>query len=466
MVSGPDTSRDQQPLRLLQSRRADLPLPPTSLIGREGHLAIACAYLRGDVRLLTLTGPPGAGKTRMALAVAAALDSDFDDAVVFVRLETVRDPQLVLPAVAGALAPGTGAGPMSEADLAEYLRDKHILLVLDNFEQVLGAAQGVAQLLAACPTLKVLATSRAALRLRAEQELPIPPLALPKLGVASRAPAEARESPETVAAIAAAPAVQLFVQRVRALRPDFDLHPDNGAGIAAICARLDGLPLAIELAAARGKALSPSDIQKRLGRRLQILRSGAEDLPPRQRTLRAALDWSYELLNAAEQRLFRRFGVFAGGATLTTLGAVEDEAGGIGGADTAPEDARLDLVTSLVDWSLLTAEHGADTDETRYRMLETIREYALLQLESTGELATMRQQHAKYYSGIALQAEAALSGPGQSIWLERLKAEHENLRAALDWSLDSGNAALGLQLVCALERFWILGGYLFEGRRW
>jgi predicted ATPase/DNA-binding NarL/FixJ family response regulator/uncharacterized protein HemY len=429
-------------------------------------LATACTYLRADVRLLTLTGPPGAGKTRMALEIAAKLDPDFDDAVVFVRLETVRDPQLVLPAIAGSLAPGTGAGPMSDAELAEYLRSRHILLVLDNFEQVLGAARGVAELVGACPTLKVLVTSRASLRLRVEQELPIPPLALPQVAAAERAPAEAPGSSEALAAIAAAPAVQLFVQRARALRPGFGLRAENGAVIGAICARLDGLPLAIELAAARGKALSPAEILKRLGRRLELLSSGAEDLPPRQRTLRAALDWSHELLNADEQRLFRHFGVFAGGATLRTLSAVDGEASGRAGDDAAAEDARLDLVTSLVDWSLLTAEHGANTGETRYRMLEVIREYALLQLEAKGELATVRQLHASHYAEIAVQAEAALSGPDQALWLERLKGEHENMRAALDWFLDSGNPAPGLQLVCALERFWILGGHFYEGRRW
>jgi predicted ATPase len=385
------------------------------------------------------------GKTRLALAVAERLRSRFADGVVLVSLAPLRDPALVASAIAHALGVREeGHRPVEECLVAQ-LRARQLLLVLDNFEQVLAAAPLVAELLAACPQVTVLATSRAALHLRGEHEFPVLPLALPD----PQAPFEG---------LAEVAAVALFLDRAQALRPDFGLSPANAATVAAICRRLDGLPLAIELAAAWVKLLPPATLLRRLERRLPLLVGGARDLPERQQTLRGAIAWSYNLLHAAEQALYRRLAVFAGGCGLETVEAVcgpsAEQAGDL-----------LGWLASLVDKNLLL--HDADEDgEPRFSMLETIREYGLERLGESGEEAALRRQHAAYYLRLAEAAEPALWGAEQGRWLARLEREHDNLRSALGWARESGEGVLGLRLAGALWHFWLAQGALAEGRRW
>ena len=436
-------------LRTLDSRSGSLPVQPTPLIGREQEVVTTGQLLRReDVRLVTLTGPGGTGKTRLGIQVAAGLSDVFADGVYFVSLAPISDAMLVLPAIAKTLGIRDGVGQSLSARLAEVLLRKQVLLLLDNFEQVIEAAPQVADLLTSCPQLKVLVTSREVLHVRAEHEFAVPPLELPD-------PAHLSE----LAAIARSPSVALFLQRAQAVKPEFRLTITNARAVAEICVRLDGLPLAIELAAARMKLLSPQVLLTRLGRRLAMLTGGSRDVPARQQTLRNTIEWSYQLLNAWEQRLFRRLSVFVGGCTLLAAEAV----------CTLPDDGEgevLDGVTSLIDKSLLKRmeQAGEGSEEPRLLMLETIREYGLEALAARGEEEAARRAHADYFMQLAEEAEPALKGPQLVMWLERLEWEHDNLRAALHWALEGGRAEMALRLGTALERFWVVRGHRNEGR--
>jgi predicted ATPase/transcriptional regulator with XRE-family HTH domain len=448
----------------------NLPAPPTPLIGRDKEMEAVCARLLSDeVRLLTLIGPPGIGKTRLALEVGWRLLPDFKDGVYFVPLASTSDPYLVAFAIAGVFGLKEIQGEPVQTTLADYLRDKRVLLLLDNFEQVISAAKLVADLLQRCPQLKVLVTSREALHLRVERRFNVPPLPLPNV--------DQLPSVETLLSYAA---VHLFVERAQAVST-FRLGEGNAEAVAAICARLDGLPLAIELVAARSRLLSPQAMLTRLegseGKSrpsLHLAAGGARDLPPRHQTLRNAIEWSYDLLKEGEQKLFARMAVFAGGFTLAAVEAVCNTRG----------DLQVDVlegVESLLDKSLVRqdrqAEEDADTGwEPRFEMLETIREYAKERLEESGEEAQLRQWHIEYYLALAETAESELRGPTQKEWLDRLEQEHSNLRAALQWSLQPAQASLpgdsaerveiGLRLCGALWRFWEMHSHLKEGRRW
>ncbi len=420
---------------------APLPAPPTALIGRERAEAEVAYLLRpGAARLVTLTGPGGVGKSRLALAVANALRDAYPDGVAFVDLTPIRDPTLVPATIARALGLGAATGATIQL-LGERLREERLLLVLDNVEQVVDAAPLLAQIVAACPYLALLATSRTALRVRAEQRFPVPPLPLPPTG-------------QSLEDAASNMAVRLFVARARAVRPEFQLDADNARAVAEICRRVDGLPLAIELAAARVGLLPPPALLQRLTRRM-ALAGGARDLPVRQRTLRAAIDWSYDLLPEMERALFRRLAVFVGGCTLD---AVADVC-----AHGLPLDP-LDGVASLVEQSLLRLEDNAG--EPRVGMLETIREYAWERLAGDGETNATRRAHALHYLALSEAAEPALHTPMAGAGLARLEWEHDNLRAALKWTWEQGELTLALRLAGALWWFWHVRGYLGEGRGW
>ncbi|MDQ3705961.1 MAG: tetratricopeptide repeat protein [Chloroflexota bacterium] len=432
-----------------------LPVQLTALIGREEDVSsIGARLLDEDVRLLTLLGPPGIGKTRLAIEVASELQGKFRDGVYFVGLAPISDPGLVIATIAQALGLRETGGQLFAVLLTNYLRDKQTLLVLDTFEQVIEAAPQVVELLTTCPGLKVLVTSREALHVRGERQFPVQPLEMPPPG--SRLPASE---------LLTYPAVQLFMERAQAVKPQFELSAENAAAVASICARLDGLPLALELAAARIKLFPAHEIAARLDRSLPLLTGGARDLPARQQTLRGAIQWSYDLLDAEEKELFVRLGVFVGGCDLNGIEAVfQGEEG-----ETYPD--IVDLLTqveSLLDKNLIqqVKRHARQSDEPRFSMLETIRQYALERLAESGLEARARAAHAHYYRKLAETAEPELKGAGQAAWLDRLEAEHDNLRAAMSWFAERGEAQCGLQMAGMLWRFWYVRGYFSEGRRW
>jgi predicted ATPase/transcriptional regulator with XRE-family HTH domain len=451
--------------------RYPLPVPLTPLIGRSRDVASVCAALqRADVRLLTLLGPPGVGKTRLSLQVASDLRAAFPTGVCFVALAPIRDPDLVPAIIARALdVHEAGDRPLVES-LQAYLRDKQLLLVLDNIEQVVAAAPVITELLAGAPDLKVLSTSRIALHLSGEHEYAVPALELPDL----------LHLP-SVEALIECPAVALFQARAQAVQPNFVVSGANAQAVAAICHRLDGLPLVIELAATRSKVFTPEALLARLDQRLPLLSSGARDLPPRQQTLRSAIAWSYDLLSAAEQTLFERLGVFGGGCTFEAAEAIcgswELGVGSWGDEAATPTPISqlptpmLDGLTSLIDQSLVQQAAVGVTpngySEPRFIMLETIREYALERLAEHGEEQMLRRRYAMYYLTLAEQAEQGLQGSDSRRWLDRLEAEHDNLRAVLVWSQRvAGDQELGLRLAAALWWFWWARGHGSEGRYW
>ncbi|HEY0735152.1 MAG TPA: tetratricopeptide repeat protein [Herpetosiphonaceae bacterium] len=430
-------------------RLRHLPAPTTPLIGRAEECAQAIDLLRDPaVRLVTLCGPGGSGKTRLALHLAWEIADRFADGVVFVPLAALHDGALLVHTIAHAC----GLKPGRPQALSEYLRDKELLLVLDNCEHLPDLQAEVARLLAAAPGLRVLTTSRAALNLQGEHIFPVSPLPLPDLS--------ALPSP---AALAEVPSLALLLARTQALNPRFELTAENAHELAAICVRLDGLPLAIELAAARLKLLAPGELLRRLDRRLALLTTGARDLPDRHQTLRATIDWSYQLLDAREQTLFDHLAVFASGWTLEAAEAVCSPDSQRG--DVEPWSI-LDGLASLIDKNLVFQQHTPQT-EPSFAMLETIREYALERL-STHDLDAIehiRRKHAGFYVELAEAAETKLQGSRQAEWLDRLDAAHNNLRAALAWCrADEGDSGLGIRLVGALWRFWETRGYLQEGR--
>jgi predicted ATPase/class 3 adenylate cyclase len=436
------------PLRTLEAYRNNLPLQPTPLIGREKEVAEVCDLLGAEAtRLLTLTGPGGIGKTRLALQAAADLLDEFPDGTYFVQLATLTEAELFISAVAETLGVREiGEQPLDES-LKDYLHERRLLLLLDNFEQVLGAAPTVTELLTAAPGLKVLATSRAPLGLYGEHELPVPPLTLPDLKL--QPPLERLTQYE---------AVGLFVERARAVKPDFKVTNESAPAVAEICVRLDGLPLAIELAAARIKMLPPKAMLQRLSSRLKLLTGGARDLPERQRTLRATIEWSFALLNEGEQVLFGRLAVFSGGRTLEAIEAICDAEGDL------PMEA-FEGVSSLLDKSLLRQEEGPN-GEPRFVMLETVHEFAREKLKESAEAEEINRAHAQYFLTLAEEANPELKGANQLEWLERLEAEHDNMRAALTWALKRKEVEVALRLGGALWWFWSMRGYHSEGRRW
>ena len=456
-VVAPDLRADFPPLRTASHFLRNMTHPTTPLIGRQAEVALARAVLMPKsaepepaARLLTLTGPGGAGKTRLALHLAAALGVEFDDGAAFVPLADITDPALAPIAIAGALELGDLSGESPRAVLFEQLRDRHLLLVLDNLEQVLDVAPFVADLLTQCRRLRVLATSRESLHLRGERELPLPPLALPPQPVAAGSSA-------MVEAIGQSDAVRLFVERAEAVKPDFTLTTENAAAIAEICHRLDGLPLALELAAARVKFLSPRAMLERFDRRLDLLSRGHRDLPDRQRTMRDTVAWSYDLLDPEEQRLFTAVSVFAAGATLAACEAVC----GDGEGDGVPPG--LDGLESLADKNLVRLTQ--DDDEPRVTMLQTIRDYGLERLAERHDCRTIGERHAHYFLALVEAWEPLLAGRDQARWLGALERERANLRIAIAWLRDDARMEEALRLAGALWRFWWLRGDAGEGRQ-
>jgi predicted ATPase/DNA-binding CsgD family transcriptional regulator len=433
-------------------RRTNLPAPVEPLIGREAEaIALRDLLTKPHVRLVTLTGPGGIGKTRLALHEAAALGDHFENGVFFVPLAPLVDPDLVILTILQALGLADAGGQPLTARLNEYLRDRALLLALDNFEHVLPAALAVADLLAAAPRIKVLVTSRAVLRLRGEHTIALSGLTGPD-----------PDRPIRVDDVISHSATRLFVDRATAASSDFEVDDASAPAIAAVCRRLDGVPLAIELAASRTRLLSPAALMLHLGSAfgaLPLLVGGARDLPARHQTLRGAIGWSFDLLDPDEQRLFRRLAVFEAGCTPEAVEALYERLGD------GPFDA-LPGLGALVDQSLLRREQQPGCGAPRFRMLETIRGFALERLATSVEAEAIRRVHAQHYLALAEEAGQNLTTGAQAFWLERLDLEQENFRAALSWSLDQGEVETALRLGGALWRFWYTRGYLSEGRRW
>lgn len=425
-----------------------LPRPLTPLIGRTRDVErLAGLVGRDDVRLVTITGPAGVGKTRLALAVASVVEDDYPDGVGFVGLGAVANADLLLSTIGQSVGlRDSGDRPLADL-LADYLRDRPMLLVLDNFEHLLAAAPVVAELLARSAPVKVIVTSRAVLRLRGEHEYQTSPL-----------PAPRDVTLVTSSDLERYGAVALFVQQARTVQPDFTLSPSNAALVGRICARLDGLPLAIELAAARLRLLSLAELLARLERPLAILTGGARDLPPRLQTLRDAIGWSYDLLDVDERAVFRRLAVFAGGCSIE---AAEDV------ADTPHPEQKsvLDVLASLVDKSLLRQEDRA-VGVSRLTMLETVRDYAFERLVEAGDAETARLRHLAYFTALAEAAASHRVGREQGDWFDRLEEERDNLRVTLRFALDRSDAVSAYRLAAALWPFWLRRGYLTEGRGW
>ena len=436
---------DFPPPRTLEARPNNLPVQLTSFVGREEEIAEVRRLLPGT-RLLTLTGAGGTGKTRLALQVAAEVLGEYPDGVCFTDLSPVADRALVPSAVAGALGvPEPPERPILDA-VKEHLRDKELLLLVDNFEQVAEAAPVIEELLTAAPKLTVLVTSRVVLSVRGEQEYLVPPLQ----------PPDPEHLPD-VPSLQRVEAVRLFTERALAVSPRFAITEGNAPAVATITARLDGLPLAIELAATRTKMLTPEEMLTRLDRRLAMLTSGARTLPERQRTLRDTIAWSHDLLNDTERRLFARLSVFTGGWTLESAEAVCD-----------PASLGLDpfeSLSSLVDQSLVRASESTD-GPPRFTMLETIREFGQEQLRAGDDADEIFGNHAEHFLSLALEAEAHLTGDDQGEWLDRCDREHANIRTALRWAIDAGHADRAQASAAALWRFWQQRGHLAEGRHW
>ena len=437
---------DFPPIRTLNDRPHNLPMQPTSLVGREREISAVTEMIRRPhVRLVTLTGPGGTGKTRLSLQVAANLVDEFVDGVFFVPLASISDPSVVPSAVSRAIGVReTAAVPLLDA-LEDQLAGRELLLLIDNFEQVAAAASFVADLLRVAPQIKILVTSRTVLHLSGEHEYAVPPLDLPALGVSGGA-----------GALSQFAAVELFIQRAKTVRPDFSVTDANAPAVAEVCYRLDGLPLAIELAAARIKLFSPEEMLARLSKPLELLRGGPLDAPDRHRTLQRAIAWSYDLLEPDEQILFRRLSVFAGGCRL-------DAAEAVCSGDPLQIDV-LDGISALVDKSLIRPTEGAH-GAMRFIMLETIREFGLQRLRESGEEDAVRRAHATYFRDFAESAEPHLTAPDQARWFDLIENDNDNYRQALSWAVERGEAELGLRTGAAMWRFWIVRGLLAEGRR-
>jgi predicted ATPase/class 3 adenylate cyclase len=441
VVSG---TRDQfPPPRTLDSTPNNLPTQLTSFIGRDADVAEGGRLLAGT-RLLTLTGPGGIGKTRLSLQLAADAVQEFPGGVFFVPLSAVNDPALIASAVVNSLGAAVAGNRMPLEVANEYLHDKKALLVLDNFEQLLpdGAAV-VSDLLRASPGLKVVVSSRAVLRVYGEQEMPVQPLRLPD-----------PHALPPLAAMSQFEAVKLFIERALAVKPDFQVTNENAPAVAGICERVDGLPLAIELAAARTKLFAPQALLNRLETSLKVLGAGARDLPGRQQTLAGAIAWSYDLLDEPHRRLFRRFSVFARGASLEQAEVV-----------CGSEDLGIDVLSGLdelADQSLL--RRMPDFDEPRLLMLQVVREYAAERLAESGEASAIKDRHAAAYQALAEAAAPNLFGPDRKLWLDRLERDHDNFRAAFDWAAANGDARRAMCLGSAFWRFWQMRGHLREGR--
>ena len=448
------------PIRTLDARPNNLPIQLTTFIGRDAELETAAGLL-ATTRLLTLTGPGGTGKTRLSLQLAARASDDFPDGVFFVALEPIRDPMLVAPRIASALGVAEGtARPIAES-LADWLRDKRLLLVLDNFEQVISAAPIVADLLRAAPEIKAVVTSRAVLRVSGEQEyevpgLPAPPDPSQQSGLERLSLAGGTRAFDPVA-LGQYAAVRLFIERAVAVRPGFTVTNENAPAVAAISARLHGMPLAIELAAARIKLLSPDAILVRLDHQLDVLAAGSRDLPARQQTLRGAIAWSYDLLDEGGKRLLDRLSVFASGCDLASAEAVCGPASEIGGD-------ILDGLMALVDQSLVKVEETGE-GEPRFRLLDTIRAYAAERLEADGEVDLVRARHRDWYVALVDRAAGELSGADQRRWLDRLELEHDDIRAILDRAVDVPDPPVAIGVGFSMWRFWQKHGHLAEARR-